>query len=198
MDEDWEEMEALMFGDTVINKTVTPIFNDHTTTPILYKDFSDDEFIVRDISCDLRSTSPKVTQHYPLSVSNLYSHLQSTHQERASSPEDTDSDTTDTTDTDSKDSLLSSCSDSLFPLAKDDTNTEPTALHHVDYLSHEWENLHDFWLSWKTLRQRRTDEDNTASTNNEFLRARHENALWRSWTKQHARLATMAPEKIAW
>lgn len=192
MADDWEEIEALMFGDTIMHKTVTPIYNDHTSTPILHKDFddnhADDDFLVRDISYQ---------EHFPLSVFNLNSHLQATHQERSSSP-DTYSDTTDTTDSDSKESLFTSLSnaDTLFPYAKDDIINEPVTLHQVDYLSYTWDLAEDFWLSWRTLKTRRTDEENPF--NNEFTKARLENAMWRTWTKQSSQLSTLDPERIAW
>ena len=80
--------------------------------------------------------------------------------------------------------------------AKDDhwVRHEPTR--HVDYLSHEWDEV-DIWSSWRyvnTKERRKQFDSKEALQNGERL----ENAAWRTWTKAKYNLKTTTPESLNW
>jgi hypothetical protein len=76
----------------------------------------------------------------------------------------------------------------LIGHAEDDLAVRNPPSHHVDYLSHNWDE-EDIWPSWKLI----------MSTQNDYASGvRLENAAWRAWIKAKYKLNTILPVELNW
>ncbi|KAF2009828.1 hypothetical protein BU24DRAFT_436763 [Aaosphaeria arxii CBS 175.79] len=78
--------------------------------------------------------------------------------------------------------------DPPLPISEDDSAVRIEPTHHVDYLSHEW-NEEDIWSSWRHIVEHRKVYGE---------RSRLENASWRTWAKSQFKLRTVSPETLNW
>ena len=81
-----------------------------------------------------------------------------------------------------------SAPEALPPISEDDSAVRLEPSHHVDYLSHDW-NEEDIWASWRHIVGHRRVYGE---------RSRLENASWRTWAKQQFKLKTTSPESLNW
>jgi hypothetical protein len=73
-------------------------------------------------------------------------------------------------------------------ISEDDTAVRHEPSHHVDYLSHDWQE-EDIWASWRHIVSKRKLYGE---------RSRLENASWRTWAKSKYKLKTVSPETLNW